>query len=230
MESLGTFYGVGVGPGDPELLTRKAIRLLRSCPVLAAPRTASGEMLALDIARQAVDLTGKTILPLDFTMERDRPIRRSAHETAAAQLEPYLHAGQDVALLNLGDVSIYATFGYLQSILQDRGYPTVMIPGIPSFCAVAARLNSGLTEMNQPLHIVPAGSGSLDGTLALPGTKILMKSGSHLSQVVETLRRTGQLHKAAMVQNCGLPGEQVYVTLEDLPKTTGYFATIVVKE
>lgn len=193
------------------------------------PGTASGEMLALDIARQAVDLTGKTILPLDFTMERDRSIRRSAHETAAAQLEPYLHAGQDVALLNLGDVSIYATFGYLQSILQDRGYPTVMIPGIPSFCAVAARLNSGLTEMNQPLHIVPAGSGSLDGTLALPA-----RNPDEIRQPPFAGRGDPAPNRPAAQGRYGpklrSAGEQVYVTLEDLPKTTGYFATIVVKE
>lgn len=230
MEALGTFYGVSVGPGDPELLTRKAIRLLETCPVIAAPRTASGEMLALDIARQAVDLTGKTILPLDFTMERDRSKWHSAHENAAAQIEPYLAAGQDVAMLNLGDVSIYATFGYIQAILQDRGYPTGMVPGVPSFCAVAARLNVGLTEPNQPLHIVPAGDESLEETLALPGTKILMKSGSRIPQVVEALHRTGQLQHAAMVQNCGLPGEQVHSTLETLPETTGYFATVIVKE
>ena len=230
MEALGTFYGVSVGPGDPELLTLKALRVLKDCPVIAAPRTASGEMLALDIARQAVDLTGKTILPLDFTMDRDRSKRRSAHETATAQIEPYLIAGQDVAMLNLGDVSIYATFGYLQAILRDRGYPTEMIPGVPSFCAVAARLNTSLTDPNQPLHLVPAHSGPLEESLALPGTKILMKSGSHIPQVVDTLRRTGQLEQAAMVQNCGLPGEQVHPTLEHLPETTGYFATIIVKE
>lgn len=230
MESLGTFYGVGVGPGDPELLTLKAIRVLGTCSVIAAPRTASGEMLALDIAKQAVDLTGKTILPLDFTMERDRDKRHIAHMAAAAQIEPYLNTGQDVAMLNLGDVSIYATFGYLQAILQAKGYQTAMIPGIPSFCAVAARLNSSLTDMDQPLHIVPAGGGPLAETLSLPGTKILMKSGSRIPQVMETLRRTGQLQNAAMVQNCGLPGEQVHSSLETPPETTGYFATIVVKE
>lgn len=227
---FGTFYGVGIGPGDPELLTLKAIRILRECPVIAAPRTASGEMLALDIARQAVDLDGKILLPMDFTMDRDPVKQHAAHEIAADLAEEYLRQGQDVAMLNLGDVSIYATFGYLQEILEERGFATAMISGVPSFCAVAARLNIGLTEMNKPLHIVPAGGGPLSETLELPGSKILMKSGRQITRVLETLRTRGCLDKAAMVQNCGLTDEIVYRDVAEVPENAGYFATIIVKE
>lgn len=144
----GTFYGVSVGPGNPELLTLQAVRLLRQCPVLAAPQTASGQMLALDIARRALgsELDCKTILPLQFAMSRDAAVLRASHETAASAVRPFLDAGQDVAMLNLGDVSmlnlgdvsIYATFGYLQEILQAQGYATAMAAGVPSFCAAAA--------------------------------------------------------------------------------------------
>ena len=154
----GTFYGVSVGPGDPELLTLQAVRLLRQCPVLAAPQTASGQMLALDIARRALgsELDGKTILPLQFAMSRDAAVLRASHETAASAVRPFLDAGQDVAMLNLGDVSIYATFGYLQEILQAQGYATAMAAGVPSFCAAAARLNQPLTGgMDAPLTIAP---------------------------------------------------------------------------
>lgn len=101
----GTFYGVSVGPGDPELLTLQAVRLLRQCPVLAAPQTASGQMLALDIARRALgsELDCKTILPLQFAMSRDAAVLRASHETAASAVRLFLDAGQDVAMLNLGD-------------------------------------------------------------------------------------------------------------------------------
>ena len=136
----GVFYGVGIGPGDPELMTLKAVRVLERCPVVAAPRTKSGGMLALDIASRAVDLKGKTVVPLDFSMERDRAVQRAAHLAAAEAVREHLDGGRDVAMLNLGDVSIYATYSYLMEILRAQGYETVMVPGVPSFCAVAAML------------------------------------------------------------------------------------------
>jgi len=231
MEGIrGRLYGVGVGPGDPELLTLKAVRTLERCPVIAAPRTRNGGMLALEIAGQAVELSGKTVVPLFFPMERDAARQRAAHEAAADLLEPHLARGEDVAMLSLGDVSIYSTFCYLMELLRGRGYEAVMVPGVPSFCAVAARLGTGLTTMDAPLHIVPAGGGPLEETLALPGAKVLMKSASRMGQVVDTLRRKGLLERAAMVQDCGLPTEAVYTDLKEAPETAGYFATIVVKE
>ncbi len=227
----GMFYGVSVGPGDPELLTVKAIRLLERVPVIAAPQTKSGAMLAYDIARQAVDLSEKTVVPLQFTMERSESKLRAAHAAAADAVAEYLECGQDVAMLNLGDVSIYATYSYLMEILNQRGYETCMIPGVPSFCACAARLGISLTEMHQPLHIAP-GSIEIDGILEMPGTKILMKSGKQLPKVLRALDDAGLRDRSAMVRSCGLPEEAVYPNLAEFPdgEQAGYFATIVVKE
>ena len=228
----GIFYGVGVGPGDPELLTLKAIRLLERCPVIAAPRTKSGEMLALEIASGAADLGGKTVIPLDFSMERDRAKQRASHLAAADLVEPYLAKGLDVAMLNLGDVSIYATYSYLMELLGERGYETAMIPGVPSFCAVAARLGVSLTEMNTALHISPGGAALRDA-LDLPGTKVLMKSGRQMPAVLEALASRGALGNSMLVQNCGLPGEAVYPDLSKAvpgEDSMGYFATVIVKE
>ena len=221
----GTFYGVSVGPGDPELLTLQAVRLLRQCPVLAAPQTASGQMLALDIARRAlgVELDGKTILPLQFAMSRDAAVLRASHRAAADAVLPYLDAGQDVAMLNLGDVSIYATFGYLQEILQAQGYATAMAAGVPSFCAAAARLNQPLT------------GSRADEVLDAPGTKVLMKTGRQLPALLDTLDAHGALSRSALVCSCGLPDETIFPDLstarppQDGSKA-GYFATVLVKE
>lgn len=232
-ELKGTFYGVSVGPGDPELLTLQAVRLIRQCPVLAAPQTSSGQMLALDIARSALGeaLNGKTIVPLHFAMSRDPAVLAASHAQAAQAVRPFLDAGQDVAMLNLGDVSIYATFGYLQSFLQAEGYATAMAAGVPSFCAAAARLNVPLTGgMDVPLTVAP---GSWAGrVLETPGTKVLMKTGRQLPALLDTLRQADKLKKSALVCNCGLPDEQVYPDLSrsqpDVP--AGYFATVLVKE
>ena len=231
-ELKGTFYGVSVGPGDPELLTLQAVRLIRQCPVLAAPQTSSGQTLALDIARSALGeaLNGKTIVPLHFAMSRDPAVLAASHAQAARAVRPFLDAGQDVAMLNLGDVSIYATFGYLQSLLQAEGYATAMAAGVPSFCA-AARLNVPLTGgMDAPLTIAP---GSWVGrVLETPGTKVLMKTGRQLPALLDTLRQADKLKNSALVCNCGLPDEQVYPDLSrsqpDVP--AGYFATVLVKE
>lgn len=225
----GTFYAVGLGPGDPELVTRKAVRILEGCPVIAAPRTHGDGMLALSIAQQAANLEGKAILPITFPMERNEERRRANYEKAASDIEAYLSAGQDVALLNLGDVSIYATGGYLAAILRAQGYETELVPGIPSFCAAAARLGVSLTERDTSLHILPAGSVPLEEALELPGTKVLMKAGRRLPEVVSALERRGLLEKAALVENCGLPGERV-CTGRAQEADFGYFTTVIVKE
>ena len=161
-----------------EKLTLQAVKILEQCPVLAAPQTASGQMLALDIARGAVDLSKKEILPLRFTMSRDLAVREESYRAICAQLEGFLSRGQDVAMVNLGDVSIYATAYYIFDRLQKAGFPAKMVPGITSFSAVAAQLGWSLTEENAPLHIIP-GSTDLQAALHLPGTKVLMENSSH---------------------------------------------------
>lgn len=229
MAITGVFYGVGIGPGDPELITVKAVHTLQRCPVIAAPRTANGNMLALDIARQAVDLGEKTILPLDFTMAPDPADRQGAHRAAARAIARELAAGRDVAMLNLGDVALFSTFGHLKKLLTAQGFDTVMVPGVPSFCAIAARLGETLTDGDTPLHVLTAADADLDNALRLPGTKVLMKSG-RTAKVRQALEEQGLLDHAALVTNCGLPGEAVCPGLEGAPDRAGYFSTIVVKE
>lgn len=227
----GTLYGVSVGPGDPELMTLKAVRCIEQCPVLAAPQTAAGRMLALDIAKGAVDVSGKIILPLHFAMSRDSEVLKASHAAAADAVRAHLDAGRDVALLNLGDVSIYATYGYLEEILTAQGYAAVRIAGVPSFCAAAARLGQSLTGgMEQPLTIAPG--CHVDQVLAAPGAKVLMKTGRRLPKTLDALRELGLLANSAMVCNCGLPDEAVFPALTDYDpaQDAGYFATILVKE
>ena len=197
-EQTGTFYAVSVGPGDPELLTLQAVRVLENTPVIAAPQTASGQMLALDIAR------------------------------GASAVEAELRQGRDVAMVNLGDVALFATAYYIFAEIERDGFPARMLPGVTSVAAVAARLGQSLTEMEQPLHILPA-SCDLDAALALPGTKVLMKSGSAIHETVAALGRAGLLKRASMVADCGLPSERVFRELREIPENVSYFATILVR-
>ena len=224
----GTAYCLGVGPGDPELMTLKAVRMIRENEIIMVPGTTAVDALAYRIAVQAVpELAQKTLVAVDMPMTRDKEVLRRSHEKGAKLIESYLDQGKNVIYLTLGDSSIYCTFSYLQEILEKDGYSTGLVSGIPSFCAAAARLNIPLTEWNEPLHILPA-LHRVDEPLSLPGNYVLMKSGSHMKEVKELLRKSGR--SVSAVENCGMETEKVYHQLEEIPDETGYFSLIIVKE
>ena len=236
--SKGVLYGVGTGPGDPELLTIKAVRTIESCPVIAAPQTADGAMVALDIVRGAVDLTGKTVIPVRFSMTCDVERRAAEHASLVRELVAHLDAVRDVALLNLGDPSIYATFQRIAPDVRARGFEARAIPGVPSFCAVAAAPQTAdgvmvaldiVREMPSPLHIVPGGYDAERRAIGWPGTKVVMKARRSLADTKRILREEGAFDGAELVEDCGLPGERVYRSLDDVPDRGSYFSTMVVR-
>ncbi len=228
--SKGILYGVSVGPGDPGLLTFKAAETIRLAPVVAAPRTRDGTMVALDIARGAVDLADKEILPLDFAMSPDPDARARLHETAAGLLRTHLDAGRTVAMLNLGDVSVYASFRYVADILTAQGYEIRMIPGVTSFSAAAARLGVSLTDMRKPLYIIPDG-GSMDETLIDHAAGfVFMKSAGNLSALLDLLDRRGLLEQASVVQNCGMATERVFPSAAGANIAPEYFTVVLLKK
>ena len=163
-------------------------------------------------------------------MSRDAAVRAAGYAHAADAIAPELDAGRDVAMVNLGDVSIYATAYYVLDELRRRGYDTRMVPGVASFSAVAAALGRSLTEMELPLHIYPAGASDLDAALAQPGTKVLMKSGKAIGETAAALSRHGLAEDSAMVADCGLPTQQVFETMTGLPEKISYFATVIVPD
>jgi precorrin-2/cobalt-factor-2 C20-methyltransferase len=231
-------YGVGVGPGDPGLMTLKAVDTIRRCPVVAAPRSPSGGMVALDIVRrapEAVDLADKEILPLDFEMTRDAAVRAHSHCAAAGLLRARLDAGQSVALLNLGDVSVYATFGHIAALLAPAGYSVEMIAGVPSFCAAAALLGESLTSgMTAPLRVIPDSALPDDAPgpndFRAPGTTVWMKSGRALPALLAALAAANLSDRVAVVQNCGLPGERVLRGLREAKDIDpSYFTLVILK-
>lgn len=115
----------------------------------------------------------------------------------------------------------------MQKRVEEDGYETRLVSGITSFCATAARLNIPLTEWNQPLHVQPA-VHRLDSELDQPGTYVLMKSGKKMNQVKEILERSGR--EVRMVENCGMPDEHIYNSVEEIPDDAGYYSLIIAKE
>lgn len=238
----GTFYGIGVGPGDPELITVKALKIIKSCPVIAAPRTGNGDMVALDIvwrtgilseSAEIAEEFDKKILAMDFTMDKDPAKRKENYRKNAEAAARYLDNGQDVAMVTLGDVSLYSTVHYIADELISRGYEIIMVPGVPSFSAAAASLAIPLAEMDAPVHIIPSVRNNSDDYLDLPGTKVLMKAGRHLHRTLDELDRRGLLDVTSLAVNCGMDDEILIKRLGDdepLPDKTGYFTTVIVRD
>ena len=224
----GILYGAGVGPGDPELMTLKAVRLIRENEVIALPGPDAKETVAYQIAVQAVpELKEKTLLSVDMPMTHDKEEMNRNHEKAADIIEAYLKEGKNVVFLTLGDPTIYSTYLYVQKHILHRGYQTELVSGITSFCAAAARTGTSLAEWDEQLHILPA-VHKLNSDLSLPGNYVLMKSGRKMQQVKEILKASGR--NVVMVENCGMENEHIYRSTEEIPDDAGYYSLIIAKE
>ena len=224
----GILYGVGVGPGDPELMTLKAVRLIKENDIIAVPGAEVRETVAYKIAVQAVpELAKKELLPIYMPMTHDKAELELNHEKGAKALEAALDTGKNVVFLTLGDPTVYSTYLYVHHRLVAQGYDTEIVCGITSFCAVSARLNTGLVEKAEPLHVIPA-SYQIEDALKLPGTKVLMKAGKKMRNVKEQLLAQGA--EAMMIENCGMPDEKIYRSVEEIPEDAGYYSLIIIKE
>ena len=224
----GIAYGVGVGPGDPEYMTLKAIRLIRENSVIALPGKEPKETVAYKIAAAVVpELADKELVPVYMPMVKDRELIDREHQRSARLIESYLDQGKNVVYLTLGDPTVYCTFSYIQHYLEADGYPVELISGIPSFCAAAAQLNVPLCEWDEPLHILPA-VHKLDAELNQKGNYVLMKSASQMKAVKDILRRSGR--KVGMVENCSMDTERIYHSVDEIPDDAGYFSLIIAKE
>jgi precorrin-2/cobalt-factor-2 C20-methyltransferase len=223
MTEKGRLYGIGVGPGDAELLTLKAVRLIRSCDVIAIPQKDRDRCVSLRIAIKMVpEALDKPLLCLDMPMTRNKKVRESACAAAAERLISVLSTGKTVAFLTLGDPTVYSTYGYLHRRITQSGYAAEMIPGVPSFCAAAAALGEPLCMDEEPLHLLPGGPADA----ARPGTRVFMKGG------VKALRERLRDHEGPILgaRNVGMADQRLFRSLNDIPDDTGYFTLIIAKE
>ena len=244
----GIFYGVGVGPGDPELLTIKAIRIMKECEMLAIaisdsqlenPKViAPSEQekytavlqgcVAYHIALTAVpELKEKELLLLPMPMIKDKQQLKKIHEKDSDKVMELLDVGKSIAFITLGDPTIYSTVLYVHRRIQAENYKTYLIPGIPSFCAAAARMNIGLAENREKLHVIPA-SYDVEQSLKLSGTKVLMKAGKKIKEVKQILKENEC--QVELVENCGMKKERIYRNIDEIPEKTSYYSLMIVKE
>ncbi len=211
--TTGTLYGIGVGPGAPDLITLRAVNILKRTDVVLTPASPRNEYSgALDIARPHLREDAR-VVRLDFPMTRDPRVLEAAWEKAADQAEEVLKAGGDAAFLTLGDPLIYSTFGYLTRVLRERD-PALRIeavPGVTSFQAAAARTDFVLCEGEETLRVLPgiADEATLEAELTRPGGAVILKAYRNFPAVCAALERTGRLDEAVLVSRVGLEDERV---------------------
>ena len=227
-EMKGILYGIGIGPGDPEHITLKAVKMMNKVDIIAAPGKDVKETTAYKIAVQAVpEIADKELLPIYMPMVLDREQIEKDHRKGADSIEACLEQGESVGFITLGDPTVYSTYSYVEKLVKADGFETGYISGITSFCAAAATLGIPISEWQEPFHVIPA-VHQLGDKLDLKGNYVLMKSGRQMAAVKEILANSGR--KVTMVENCGLEDEHRYFSVDEIPDNAGYFSLIIAKE
>jgi precorrin-2/cobalt-factor-2 C20-methyltransferase len=222
--------GIGVGPGDPELLTGRAVRLLREVDRVVAPVSASDEAGRAELVVHQV-LPDLPITRVVFDMVVDEPGRTASHRLAAHTLLPWLDGGERVGFVTLGDPNIYSTFSALVRALHELGCTCAVttVPGITAFQELAARSGTVLLDGTESLSLVTAldGTGHLVDALARPDRSVVVyKGGKHAAAIAAVLEEHGRLEGAVLGELLGLPGERIG-PLAGAPSAS-YLATVIV--
>jgi precorrin-2/cobalt-factor-2 C20-methyltransferase len=227
---LGTLYGIGVGPGDPELVSLKAIRILqRVAVVFAAASTKNTYSLARSIVQS--HLKKKTpVLRMDFPMSHNKTeLSKMWDRNAFRALEP-LKKGLSAAFITLGDPMTYSTFGYLMRAIKriEPDVPITVIPGITSYQAAAASLGRVLVEGEESLSIVSGALGAqrVREVLDHSDNIAILKVYRNYREILDVLTERGLIPKSILISRCGLEGEMVYQSLEDVPDTVPSYLSL----
>lgn len=229
----GKLYGVGIGPGDPELITIKAIKVLQGADYIAIPKTDSDKASqALSIVESVLE-SKKEIIELLFPMSYDEKLLESSWNNAVTQIRKKLDEGRNVAFITLGDPTVYSTYIYAHKVLKQEGYKTEIVPGITSFCASAARSGISLGENRETIAIVPSAyeCENLGDILDSFDNVVLMKVSRNLAKLKEILKAKGLLNKSVLVSKCGLEGEIVEFDIDSIDGASlSYFTTLIIKK
>ncbi len=226
-QTPGRLYGLGIGPGDPELLTLKAHRILTSVPVIAYPTMENGKVLARAIVSDFISPRQIELpMPLPFSVERSS---QPYYDIAAAKIAEHLAAGRDVAVLCEGEPMLYGSFMYIFNRLAGQ-FKTEVVPGISSTYASAAMLGAPLTYRNDVLSIMPAtlDAATLRDRLAVADAAVIIKLGRHFAKVREVLQTLGQFDRALYIERATMPNQVIRPIAEVDATTVPYWALILI--
>lgn len=228
----GRFIGVGVGPGDPELLTVKAWRLIQNAAVISYLTNAQGESQARSIARHAMDMRAKSAeeIGIYMPMQNAREAANQAYDEGAQRIRKRLDRGLDVIFLCEGDPLFYGSFSYLLERLQDQ-YPCQVVPGISSINAAAATLLQPLTMLKESFAVI---NGRHNDSQILAALKqfdalVIMKAGQARPRILKLLAESGRSHEAKYLEYIGRDNQKVVSDISQLENSAGpYFSLFVI--
>lgn len=224
----GVLHGVGVGPGDPELVTLRAYRMISGAAVIAYPAPEGGESFARAVAADFIAEDADEIR-IDVPMTAERAPAQAAYDAAALTIAARLDAGEDVVTLCEGDPLFYGSFMYLLARLGDR-YPFVVTPGVSSMSAGAAALGWPLSARDEPVAVIPGtlDDAAIEARLALGGAAVIVKVGRRLARLRALIDRLGLSARAGYVGRATL-GDEVVAPLAEAPADAPYFSLILIR-
>ena len=229
----GIFYGIGVGPGDPELLTVKAINAIKNSEIIIAPKTEKkSDSLALTIAspylRADVQIVYQT-----FLMVKNFEESPKIFEDNVAEILSYLRAGKNVGFLTLGDPMFFSTYIYIFKLLKNHGVQIETVAGVPAFLAIAAKIGYPLAYGNDILSIIPATAENekISAALKNADAAVLMKVYKNFGEIAEILNVENLSEKAVLVSRCGLEGEKIITDIDSHKnEKLNYLSTILTRK
>ena len=230
-KKTGKLYGIGVGPGDPDLITIKAAKILNQVDIVfAAASTKNSHSLAVNIAREHIPESA-TVIRLKFPMTRDKNKTRKAWKEHARTIISELERGQNVAFLTLGDSMTYSTYGYiLKNVMTMAPHLDVQtVPGITSYQAAAARLNTPLVEGEESLMIVSGvnGGNRLRELRAKPENIVFLKAYRNVTDIKAAIDESGKYPNCVGVRSCGHPNEEILRDIDELSRRDPDYWTLI---
>jgi precorrin-2/cobalt-factor-2 C20-methyltransferase len=227
----GTLFGIGVGPGDPDLITMKAVKILKQVDlVFAAASTKNNHSLAVNIAREHIPASA-AVKMLRFPMTRDKNEPHKAWKEHARPIITDLEKGRNVAFLTLGDSMTYSTYGYILKYVQKLAphLEAQTVPGITSYQAAAARLNTPLVEGEESLMIVSGvkGGNRLRELRGKPENIVFLKAYRNVTDIKAAIDESGKYPSCVGVKSCGHPDEEIIKDIEELSRRDPDYWTLI---
>jgi precorrin-2/cobalt-factor-2 C20-methyltransferase len=229
----GTLFGIGVGPGDPELLTVKAVKAIEKADLIITPKTEKKEdSVAYSIASSYIPKDCE-VLRLTFPMLNDKKAVAAQWAENLEIIKKHLDQGQNIVFLTLGDPMLFSTYMYMFNGLKDTEYPVATIPGIPAFLGIASYIGRMITEWEENVLIISATADAkhFDKALAAADNAVIMKVYKKFDFVRQELIKHHMIHNAVLVSRAGLDHEVIERDLLSLPKDykPNYLSTILTK-